>query len=162
MIFAKNMFAKLGLYIRQCGTALSYIMYWHWVAMIVEMVWQRWRQKNCIIVKLLWLCQNCMCSRQLRPVTAWRLHTNCIFKPSTTGAIPLTIQTVRAAVKWLATSQTMNRNIYNFLVLPLFVFYIVWWHNMITNGLYNAFISLQTGVWDIKSHWLARNLLVLS
>ena len=43
-----------------------------------------------------------------------------IFRPSTTGTIPLTTQVLRAATtKWHDTSQTINRNVQSIIFLLL-------------------------------------------
>ena len=62
--------------------------------------------------------------------------------------------------KMLASSQIINRNISNFLVLHLYVFFIIWWHNMIIDYFNSTFISHWTHFRHIKSNWLARNWLV--
>ena len=61
----------------------------------------------------------------LRLLTSWRLHINCIFGSLTAGSTPLTSQNLHTAEIWLANSQTVNRNMSNFLVLYLFVFFII-------------------------------------
>ena len=40
-----------------------------------------------------------------------------IFRPSTTGTIPLTTQILCAAIQWRETSQTINRNVHRIIIL---------------------------------------------
>ena len=45
-----------------------------------------------------------------------------LFRPSTTGTIPLATQIFCTATKWCASPQIINRNMQNFLLFHLFVF----------------------------------------
>ena len=59
--------------------------------------------------------------------------------------------------KRFATSQKINRNMQNCLLIHLLVFFITW---CLTNVLNRTLISLWTHFGHLKSHWLSRNWLL--
>ena len=143
--------------IRECGTYC--FMYWHCFEIVCETVWHRWRQINSSSIAL--AAQNRSCSHRLCPVTAWQMCTNNIFRHSTYGTVHSTTQNLRTEEKWLATSQIINRNISNFLVLHWYAFFIIWRHNMKIDDFNSTLISHWKPFRHIKSNWLARNWLDL-
>ena len=152
-----NYVANLAKAIRECDTAC--FMYWHCFEIFAETVWHRWRQINSSSIALALL------KPLVHPSTASSYNLTNAYKLNirhpTYGTVHLTTQNLRTEEKWLATSQIINRNISNFLVLHLYVFFIIWWHNMIIDDFKSILMSHWTHFRHIKSNWLARNWLVL-
>ena len=129
--------------------------------LVIQMPLEFEIERDCAFLMEVML-KNRSCPHRLHPVITWQLGTNYIFRHPTTGTVPPTTENWRIATKLRITSLTMNRNMTNFLILLLFVFFNVRHHKMLIIDFNTAICTVWTHFGHVEFHWLAWNWLALN